>query len=257
MTIRPGISLLIIGSAAYVIALVAFIPASWLAWGLSRTNAPFVLTRVQGSLWNGQGQFYLKEVRGNSFVSPTIYWQLSPVKLIIGKLGFKAKGRNSEVGLLIEGSTSPGSINFSKVHLSIPIRLLAAVYAPLTYAGLNGRATISSDELYIGRNIVSGGADVKVDALSSSLIETKPLGSYLIKARSENNIVKARVSTTEGVLGASGDVVWKPLHGGTVQIDATVNTEGLDSATTSMVRRLGVADNNGNVRWRWNGTFRP
>jgi hypothetical protein len=254
---NPRFALAAFGISAYLLMLAATIPASWLAWGLSFAKTPVSLDRAQGTVWNGRGSIRLQGTSSGMPVLSNVKWQINPFQLVIGRIGFSAKGQTSQINLSLKGWTSFRRVYFSRFSTTFPLELLSNLYPPASIAGLDGKAYIYSDSLYLRPRQIEGGVELRIESLRSSAIGRNTLGNYRIVAKAVDNVIEATVSTEKGPLRVTGNTSWKPMDSGEAQINARIDTSQVDSVTASIIRAMGRDESNGNVRLRWNGYIRP
>ena len=80
----------------YLVLLLAWVPASLLAWALPRmTHEAVWLDRPDGSVWSGQAAgLLLRQGAGQAVQIGRVNWQLRPQDVLTGHLGYNSTMRH-------------------------------------------------------------------------------------------------------------------------------------------------------------------
>src|SRR5689334_14081888 len=198
-----------------LIALVLFIPASWLAARVaSATGGHVQLTDARGSLWNGTANLQLTGGAGSTddLALPTpVDWHIRP----------------RWNGFMVELATAcctpqplhihvrPGlhgmALDIANSRSQWPASLLAGLGTPWNTLQFDGDPVLSTQDLSVewveGRLALAGRAELQAQRMSSRLSTLRPMGSYRITVTG-GATPNLQLDTLEGSLQLSGSGQW-------------------------------------------------
>jgi len=224
-----------------VIALPAFLPASWLAERIvAATGQQVQLIDPRGTIWSGSARLVLTGGAGSSDAAalPTrLTWRMRP--------GFGGL----HVALAAECCTpaplsfdwSPrwrgASLRVADGQSQWPASLLAGLGTPWNTLQLGGTIRLASPGVTIesveGRWRLDGRVDLEFDNVSSRLTTLETLGSYKVSLTGgggANTATLLSVSTLDGPLQLTGSGTWGP---GGVKFRGEARSAAVDEAALS------------------------
>jgi general secretion pathway protein N len=197
-----------LGIAAYVVFLVATVPASFV---IEKLNAPAVseFSDVRGTLWNGSARALLRLPQGPISVE-RLEWKFRPARLIGGRLAFDVHAASTGMQARAELSRGFSGIEARDLLARAEAPALAA-FAPLA-AGWQpqGIVTIESPGVSWNDRELRGEGRAEWRGAALSLSEVRPLGSYRAEVRGTGGPAKVAITTIEGPLRLSGDGTFTP-----------------------------------------------
>jgi len=197
----------VVGLGAYMLALVATAPATWVDAGLQRaSHGRLRLADAQGTLWSGSGQIEIRDTGGRAGVIKGLAWRVMPESLLRGHLV-------CEVALEQATRRFPVTISLSRIELanadiSLPAAVLALVVPKLAPLSLTGDVLIHVATLSIARDGMAGNTTLQWLAAGSALTPVSPLGNYEIRIDGEGMTVHAFLRTLDGPLQLDGKGSW-------------------------------------------------
>lgn len=197
------------------LALLLFIPASWLAARIANaSDGHIMLADARGSLWNGSANLQLTGGEGSvdKLALPTpVDWRIRP----------------HWSGFVVEMSTAcctprplvahvrprwrSTTVEVDDSRSEWPAALLAGLGTPWNTLQLDGDLTLSTQSLSVewieGRLALSGRAELQARRMSSRLSTLRPMGSYRITVTG-GATPNMQLDTLEGSLRLSGSGQW-------------------------------------------------
>jgi general secretion pathway protein N len=202
---------LVVGLGAYILALIATAPATWVDAGLQRaSHGRLRLADAQGTLWSGSGQIEIRDIGGRAGFTRGLAWRAAPESLLRGHLV-------CEVALEQATRRFPVTISLSRIELanadiSLPAAALGLGVPELALLELSGEVLIQIPHLSIERSGTRGNATLQWRAAGSALSSVSPLGDYELRLEREGPAVRAVLHTLQGPLQLDGKGSW--THGG-------------------------------------------
>jgi hypothetical protein len=212
-----------IACLAYVAALLATPPSSWISSSLERlSNRSLQLRDPRGSAWAGNGSLYLRQQSGNFLSLGTLRWNTSLAAVFSGR--FVTDFRLGETGDAARLELALGGVTLRGLRLVLPGEILAEFAPGLSALGPRGRLRIQSETLSIGDNEILGAAQIEWRPTRLAAAEGLNLGSHIARLRGNGRKVDVDLGTSEGPLRMSGGGTWTigegPAISGTLQHDA-------------------------------------
>ena len=197
------------------VALVLFIPASWVAARVERATAGrVVLAEPRGTLWNGWADVRLTGGAGSTDVMslPTaLHWRIRPrwngFRVELGT----ACCTPEPLALRVRPGISQTAIDVEDRRSQWPASLLAGLGTPWNTLQLDGELIISTRDLSVewveGRLALAGQAELQAQRIASRLSTLRPMGSYRITV-SGGATPNLQLETLDGALQLSGSGQW-------------------------------------------------
>ena len=195
------------GVAAYAIALVVMLPATWVDSALrSASDDRLGLAGVEGTLWSGAGRLEMRDARGRAAIAKPVAWHVQPLSLLRGRLlcelEFDPPGKRIPVTI------SPSRIELEGAEFDVPAGVFGLGMPRLAPLGLTGDVRIHIARLAIERHALHGDATAQWRAAGSALTRVWPLGNYELRFNSEAGPARASLRTLQGPIELDGDGSW-------------------------------------------------
>jgi general secretion pathway protein N len=231
------------------LALLLFIPASWLASRVaSATGGRVQLTDARGSFWNGTANLQLTGGAGSTddLALPTpVDWHIRP----------RWNGFTVELATAcctpqpLHIHVRPGlrgiAFDVADARSQWPASLLAGLGTPWNTLQLDGDLVLSTQGLSVewveGRLALAGRAELQAQRMSSRVSTLRPMGSYRITVIG-GATPNLQLETLEGSLQLSGSGQWvdSRLHFNGVATAAPDREEALANLLNIIGRRSGA-----------------
>ncbi len=217
----------------YLALLLAWAPASLLAWALPHfTQQAVSLEQVEGSVWRGHAAgVRLKIAASPDLQLGRIDWQLNPLELLVGRLGYRLQLGGADIhaqGRVRAGSKSGELL---EAQLELPAKWLQQLSPELGLWQPGGHLVLTTDHFAFSQaGAFQGKATLRwLDAVSGRV---RPmLGSYRADIEGTENGLKFKLSTEAGPLSLQGLGNWDRRRG--------VVFNGIASATPESRAELG------------------
>jgi hypothetical protein len=215
----------------YLTLLVVWAPASLLAWVLPQLTQQVVkLDHEQGSLWRGHAErAQVKFASGLELQLGQLNWQLKPLDLFVGQLGYRLELSGAGVDATAVLSAGSAGAALRDVHAELPANWLEQLSPDLALWQPGGRLVFETRYLLLGRTgKLEGQASLRwLDAVSGRV---RPLlGSYRVDVEGADNRLRLKLTTESGPLFLQGAGQWEPRQGlafrGTVRPAQEVQAE--------------------------------
>jgi hypothetical protein len=199
----------------YFIFLLAWAPASLLAWALPRfTQQAVSLEQAEGSVWRGQAA----GVRVQSAAVPNLQlgrvsWQLRPLDLFSGRLGYQLQLTGA--GMDAQGALRVGAkgAELPELRAELPATMLGQLSPDLAVWQPGGRLAFETSHLAISRTgQVDGQATLRWHDAVSGRVRPQ-LGSYRAELEGVENGLKFKLATESGPLSLQGLGNWDRQRG--------------------------------------------
>ena len=202
-----------------VLAMTAWAPARWLAWGVNQVSQGQVQwLNPRGTVWQGSAQLVLSGGAGSrdpQALPGRLHWTLSPTWRGV-QLGWQADCCMAQTASVQVG------LGWDTVQLHVgdhdsvwPAALLAGLGAPWNTLQADGQLQLITRSVQLhwaqGRLRMQGQALLDVRDLSSRLSPVKPMGSYRIDLSGTAQgtpTPSLQLSTLQGPLMLSGQGQW-------------------------------------------------
>jgi len=230
------------------IAVVLFIPASWLASRVAQaTGGRVVLADPQGSFWNGSSTLMLTGGAGSNdrLALPTpVEWHVRPRWNGLRVELSTACCTQQPVALLVRPGLGSTAIAVEDSRTQWPASFLAGLGTPWNTLQLDGDLLLSTQGLSVewseGRLALSGRAELQAQRMASRLSTLRPMGSYRITITG-GATPALQLDTLEGALQLNGSGQWvgARLHFNGAATAAPDREEALSNLLNIIGRRSG------------------
>ena len=198
-----------------LVAIVLFIPASWLASRVERaTGGRVLLAEAQGSIWNGSATLQLTGGAGSTdmLALPTpVEWRMRPQLNGVHVEVSTACCTPQPVAMRVHPGLGSVGIDFEDGQTHWPAAMLAGLGTPWNTLQLDGDLILSAKGLSVewdeGRLALAGRAELQAQRMASRLSTLKPMGSYRITVTG-GATPNLQLDTLDGALQLSGSGQW-------------------------------------------------
>lgn len=199
----------LLAALVYLALLLAWAPASLLAWALPHfTQQAVSLYRAEGSVWRGEAAgIRVKLATSPDLQLGRIRWQLQPLDLLVGRLGYRLQltGAGIDAEGVLRAGANRGELLETRVEL--PAKWLEQLSPGLVLWQPGGQLVLKADRIVFSQRGVEGDATLRwLDAVSG---QVRPrLGSYRADFEGMENGLKFKLSTESGPLSLQGLGSW-------------------------------------------------
>jgi hypothetical protein len=196
-----------VGAVAYLAALLAMFPASWVSDALERASGHRLLLRApEGTLWSGRARVYARDRSGPPLELGELRWKTAWRALLAAKLASDLAFRDAAQSMHVE--LSPAGLSVHGLDLALPGGVLASFVPGLDTFGPGGELRVRSDNLRIDGDSVFGAAEVQWRQVRMSRAPGLDLGSHVARLRGAGSRVDIDLGTLEGSLRLNGSGSW-------------------------------------------------
>jgi general secretion pathway protein N len=236
---RRGVRLVTLGVGAYLVFLLANLPASWLGFALERSSrGALSLSEPAGTVWKGSGLLALRS--GGAFRGiADIEWQANPLLLLAGRLSVALSGTAPEAGLRASVSLGARSMRFQNVEVNAPAALLEPLVPAAAFAKPEGRLRVLADSFEIGGAGVVGAASV--EWLEAGALQTQRLGDYRLQITGKGERAELKLATLRGDLRLTGGGEWRAAQPRIVQLRGLAEAAAERKDLEPMLQAMGIA----------------
>jgi general secretion pathway protein N len=242
---RTGVRFAILGAGAYLVFLIANLPAAWLGVALERSSAgALALGDARGTVWKGQGALAVRAGSGFRSIAD-IEWRCNPLSVFAGRLGIALSSVAPGASLRANVSFGLRSVRLQNVEASAPAALLGPAVPAAAFAKPEGRLRVRADSLEIAPDSVRGAATVEW-AEAGALGVTR-LGDYRLQITGSGERAAIKLATLRGDLRVNGDGEWRASQPKVVQMRGVAETS-LDRKDLEPLLQLLVGEGSGPSR---------
>jgi len=195
------------GALAYLVALSAMLPASWISRALERASQDRLLVRAPaGNLWAGNARVYARERSGPPLELGELRWKTAWSGLLAAKLASDVAFGDAERPVHVELSLA--GLSVQGLDLALPGRVLASFVPGLETLGPGGELRVRSESLRVDDDSILGVAEIEWRQVRLSRAPGLDLGSHVAKLRGAGSRVDIELATLEGPLRLNGKGSW-------------------------------------------------
>ena len=202
----------VVAVLAYLIALGATIPATWISHALEQASSERLLVRsTAGTVWAGSARIFARDRSGPPLEIGELRWKTRWTALFAGKLATDiALG---SAGKPVHLELSPFGVSLQGLDVSLPARVLASFAPGLETFGPDGVLRLHSDGLRMEGDSILGLAEVEWRQVRFSRAPGLLLGSHVARLRGGGSKVDIELGTLDGPIRMSGSGTWDPRSG--------------------------------------------
>jgi len=235
---RPGVRLAVLGMVAYLVFLLANVPAAWLGFALERSSrGALALGDPAGTLWKGSGLLALRS--GGAFRGiADLEWRCNPLSVLTGRLSLALSGVAPETRLRASVSLGAGSLRLQNVEASAPAALLEPALPAAAFAKPDGRVRVLADSFEVGGAGVAGAATV--EWLEAGMSGLRRLGDYRLQVTGNGERAAVKLATLRGDLRFTGEGEWRAAQPRIVQLRGTAEAAAERKDLEPLLQALGI-----------------
>jgi general secretion pathway protein N len=219
MTARRALFYCVVGLSAYVLTLLAILPATWLSAGLERVSGHRLSMRdPSGTVWRGSARLVGRSSHGVWVDLGQLHWSTKPSQLLVGRLAMQI-GVGAKPDARVE--LTFGSVTVEGLDVELPGSLLASVAPAADTVQPDGRIRIRSDRFRMDSSSLFGTADVEWRDLRVRKPVPLDLGSHAAELRGSGKSIDIELHSISGPLKVSGTGSWSPGQGLSISGRAT------------------------------------
>lgn len=237
---RPGVRFGILGAGAYLIFLVANLPASWAGVVLERASGgALVLGDAQGTAWKGRGALGLRSAGAYRRLAD-LQWRCNPLGALGGRLTVVLSGSGRDAQLRAGISLGRAGASFQNVDATAPATIVEQIFPAAAFAKPEGRLRVQSDSLEIGDGRARGAATIEwLDAGLGGFQVTR-LGDYRLQLTASGERADLRLATPRGDLRLNGQGEWRAAQPRLLQLRGTAEAAAGRKDLEPLMRALGL-----------------
>jgi len=236
---RRGVRLVILGVGAYLVFLLANLPASWLGFALERSSrGALSLGEPAGTVWKGSGLLALRSGGAYRGIAD-IEWRTNALSFLAGRLSVALSGAAPEAGLRASVSLGARSVRFQNVEANAPAALLEPLVPAAAFAKPEGRLRVLADSFEIGDAGVVGTASV--EWLEAGVLQTRRLGDYRLQITGRGERAELKLATLRGDLRLTGGGEWRAAQPRIVQLRGLAEAAAERKDLEPLLQAMGIA----------------
>jgi general secretion pathway protein N len=236
---RGGVRLAILGVGAYLVFLVANLPAAWLGFALERSSrGTIALGEPLGTVWKGSGLLALRSGGGFRGIAD-VAWSCNPLSVLTGRLSVALSGAAPDARLRANVSLGAGSVRFQNVDANAPAAVLEPAVPAVAFAKPDGRLRVLADSVEIGEGRVVGA--VTVEWLEAGVLQTQRLGDYRLQITGSGERAAVKLATLRGDLRLSGEGEWRAAQPRIVQLRGVAQAAADRKDLEPLLQLMGIA----------------
>lgn len=219
MTARRALLYCVVGLSAYVLTLLAILPATWLSAGLERASGDRLSMRdPAGTVWRGNARLVGRSSHGVWVDLGQLHWSTYASQLVVGRLAMQI-GVGAKPDAHVEMTL--GSVTVQGLDVELPGNLLASVAPAADTVQPEGRIRIRSDRFRMDSTSLFGTAEVEWRDLHVRRPVPLDLGSHAAELRGSGKSIDIDLRSISGPLKVSGTGSWSAEQGLSVSGRAT------------------------------------
>jgi len=199
--------LIVLGLAAYALALIAAMPATLIDARLAQASAGGLrLAEARGTLWSGSGQIEILDANRRGGIAKSIAWRIRPAYLLRAKLMYDVELDHAARHFPVTISLS--QIEVTDADINLPAAALGLGVPKLAALGLTGDMLLHIARLGFAPGAVQGNATLLWQGAGSAFTRIAPLGDYELRLEGTGTAVQASLRTLQGPLQLEGKGSW-------------------------------------------------
>lgn len=248
---RPGVRLALLGTGAYLVFLVANVPAAWVGVALERASRGNVaLGEARGTVWKGSGALALRSGGAWRGVAD-IEWSCNPLALFVGRVDLRISGSGRDTQLRALASFGTTGASFRNVELSAPAAVIEPVLAAAAFARPEGRLRLLADSVDIGAASLHGAATVEWTGAGLGGMQAQRLGDYRLQITGSGDRAALTLATLRGDLQLNGQGEWRAAQPRLVQLRGVVEAAAERKDLELLMQALGARGTGTSQPFTW------
>lgn len=202
-----------LGVLSYLIFLVVFLPAGWLAWGATKLSQGTVhIGTPQGTVWSGRGILQIHGALGAQSLGD-LQWRVNPLGLLLGRLQVRLRGLGSGDGEA-ELQVARQYMQVESLRVTLPVQIAGLVYAPAGFFAPTGQLQLDVPRLEVNAKGLHGNATVLWRGAGGRFTGDTSLGDYRIEVDGRGETAGIKLATVNGRLELAGTGQWRVASDG-------------------------------------------
>ena len=237
---RPGVRLAALGVGAYLVFLLANLPAAWVGFALERSSGgALALGSPRGTAWSGGGVLASRSGGGYRGIVD-MEWRCNPLSVFAGRLAIAVSGAGREARLRAGVNLSAGKATLSDVEANVPAAIVESAFPAAAFAKPDGQLRVKADSIELGEAWVRGAASVEwIDAGLGGL-QAPRLGDYRLQIAASGDRADLRLATLRGDLRLAAGGEWRAAQPRTIQLRGTAEASPERKDLEPFLRVMGV-----------------
>ncbi|MDO9371398.1 MAG: type II secretion system protein N [Gammaproteobacteria bacterium] len=246
-TRRAWINYGLLGLAAYVIFLLATVPAARVYPLLQTRLAPLTLYGLEGTLWQGRAR--TADI-GAYRVGP-FSWELHIGKLLLGRVEAEVGFRGNGEGEAVIARTLGGEFRVRVANANVPVAETAAWLPPLVVSGGGHLVIRQADMVLHGGRISAAQGSVLWREGVTPPQQSAPLGDLAMHFDTRDGVIKGTLLDKGGPVQAQGVLTLKA--DGAYQFSGTLGAR--DATLAPALQAFGPAGADGKITLSYQGRY--
>ena len=237
---RPWLFYTLLGVGFYLLFLVNSLPASWVAWAVTKySGKSVVLTQAQGSLWRGQGEILLNLPPSPPQSIGRTQWSVNPLWLLTGKVGIQLTFDDSLLQGQLHLRAGLQSIAIHQGQLTAPAVIVGNIYTPAKLFSPQGTIQIKTDAMEYSPQGLEGLTTIVWQQAASGLSPVQPLGDYRISLQGKGANAAIKLETIDGKLQLAGTGNWDLFNNGLLRFSGNASARQQQEELKPLLQLLG------------------
>lgn len=200
---RRVTALAVLGVAAYLLFLVALVPARFVVARIA-LPAGLALDNVDGTVWSGHATASWS-AGGATLVLDTVRWHWRPLALMSARFAYDVEARAKGIDARARLARGVTSTVVEDLDLRADANAIAAAIPLASAWQPAGRVAVTSPSLaWNGRDLL-GQAQAQWSDAALAISAVRPLGTYVLRLEGAGGPARITLATTQGALRLSGD----------------------------------------------------
>lgn len=229
--------------AALLIALLARMPAAWVAERAAPSLRGVQLQNIEGTVWRGRADVTIAQA---GLALKGIRWRFQPSGLLALQWRYGIESDDAALAGRASVGLGVGSVTLTDSKLALPARTAGHLVPMLSTFSPEGQVTANIRTLRCQGYTCSGDVKATWAGAALSLAELRPLGDYQIDAVLNDGRADFDVKTLKGTLRAAGK---GQLQNGALRFNGELSAPPDQMPKVQgLMRLLGTPDERGVLR---------
>jgi len=237
---RPGVRLALLGAGAYLVFLLANLPAAWLGFALERSSGgALALGEPRGTVWKGSGVLALRS--GGAYRGLVdIEWRCNPLWVLAGRLNVALSGAWRETRLRARVNLGAGKAALNDLEANLPAAIAESALPAAAFAKPEGQLRVKADSVEWGAASVRGAATVEWLDAGLGGLQAPRLGDYRLQIAASGDRADLRLTTLRGDLRLTAGGEWRAAQPRMIQLRGTAQASAERGDLEPFLRAIGV-----------------
>ena len=237
----------LVGLVTYLLSLIVFLPASWIAWLAHRASqGTVVLASPDGTWWRGEGDLIVRGHAGSQSLG-AVGWRVNPLPLFLGQLAVGVRGLGDADG---RASVRLGfnSIEVNEMRAVLPVQLAGLIYAPANFFAPTGQLQVMTQQFRVDAGGLHGTADVLWRGAGGRFTGAEALGDYRFAVEGRGEQAQLNLRTERGQLELAGSGQWRVKGDGHIQFNGYAQARSNAAELQPLLNAIGRDQGGGRRR---------